>query len=112
MQGLLFLFLIAAAYWFYFLPVRIARARDIPPRQQFLVFWLTIFGFLGITWLLALVMACSPYPAEEKWLPEEKRPTEIIVKQSRADQLVKLSELKKDGFLTDEEFEREKDLLT
>ena len=94
--------------WLYFLPVRIARVRDIPSKQRIWVFWLTVFGFLGITWLLAFIMACSPYPAKKD---ENGNTLEVTVKQSRADQLVKLSELRKDGFLTEEEFEKEKALL-
>lgn len=53
-------------------------------------------------------MACSPYPAKKD---ESGNTLEVTVKQSRADQLVKLSELRKDGFLTEEEFEKEKALL-
>lgn len=95
--GCLFLILILLV-----LPTEIAQKRGVSKEHRRYIIVLSLLGLLfGVTWVVALILAFV-FPSENEKKENEK------------DNLVKLSmlgKLKKDGVLTDEEFEEEKHKL-
>lgn len=84
------------------LPTEIAQKRGVSKEHRRYIIVLSLLGLLfGVTWVVALILAFV-FPSENEKKENEK------------DNLVKLSmlgKLKKDGVLTDEEFEEEKHKL-
>ncbi len=97
--GCLFLILILILL---VLPTEIAQKRGVSKEHRRYIIVLSLLGLLfGVTWVVALILAFV-FPSENEKKENEK------------DNLVKLSmlgKLKKDGVLTDEEFEEEKHKL-
>lgn len=107
-----YLFIGVFVFGVLFFPVAVAYIRGVSEERQNRLALLCVFSFFfGITWIIAMILACT-YPTEE----EEKEPIikkeiiKVIESVSLAD-LERLAKLKESGILTDEEFEIEKEKI-
>jgi CBS domain containing-hemolysin-like protein len=92
-------------FWFLLLPASIAEKRGVSSEELTTIkvlCWCSLL--LGITWLVALVLALVWQP--QKWTDKDKGKTNIDL-----DGLEKLYNLKKKGVITKAEFDREKKKL-
>lgn len=119
MDGMLLLMLLllglVCAILLFMWPINVAKKRKLEPHIINAIIVLCVVGlFIGITWLVALIMAYVCTPADEM---EEKRrlqTTFITGKDEEArniDKLTQLAELHKQGLLSKEEFETKKKQL-
>lgn len=86
-------------------PIYIAKSRGVSGKELTTITVLSLSGLLiGITWIIALVLSLVYQP--NKWIDKDKGKTNIDL-----DALEKLYQLKKNGVLSQVEFNREKKRL-
>ena len=119
------LFLFVVGIYIYFLPTTIAFARG--HHYKGVIFVLNLFGFIGVTWVVAFIWAVWPRktaifsPLVNDLTTNDSESGRAIYgglgknigslkenTQGWEDRLLKLHSLKEKGVLTDEEFERKK----
>ncbi len=101
-DAFLIIFFFSLLFCSYFFPTIVAEIRKHPSIPAIFVFNL-LLGLTGVFWVLALVWACTnPYPNN----------VDVVVKNDTshggADEIKKLADLKKNGLLTEEEFNQKK----
>lgn len=88
------------------IPIMIAKGRGVSGSELSTITVLSWLGiFLGITWIVALILALVWQPA--KWLDKDSAANAGDI----ADSLEKLHKLKQKGVITAKEFEAEKKKL-
>ena len=101
-MALLIIILLLVVFFLIQVPMMVAKSRGITGSELSTITILSWCGlFFGITWLIAIVLALVYQP--NKWINKSSE-----VGTSDVDKLAKLHSLKKQGVISQKEFDKEK----